>query len=61
MVGLPGVYCTFNDQSITKVTQNNTSMYTQGSLQQIFEIPNNNPMTSVYIYMYVFARFKGKY
>ena len=27
---------------ITKVTQNNTGMYTQGSSQQTFEIPNDN-------------------
>ena len=27
---------------ITKVTQNNTGMYTQGSSQQTFEILNNN-------------------
>ena len=27
---------------ITKVTQNNTGMYTQGSSQQTFEISNNN-------------------
>ena len=27
---------------ITKVTQNNTAMYTQESSQQTFEIPNNN-------------------
>ena len=27
---------------ITKVTQNNTGMYTQGSSQQTFETPNNN-------------------
>ena len=27
---------------LTKVTQNNTGMYTKGSSQQIFEIPNNN-------------------
>ena len=27
---------------VTKVTQNNTDMYTQGSSQQTFEIPNNN-------------------
>ena len=27
---------------ITKVTQNNTGMYTHGSSQQTFEIPNNN-------------------
>ena len=27
---------------ITKVTQNNTGMYTQESSQQTFEIPNNN-------------------
>ena len=27
---------------ITKVTQKNTGMYTKGSSQQTFEIPNNN-------------------
>ena len=27
---------------ITKVTQNNIGMYTKGSSQQTFEIPNNN-------------------
>ena len=27
---------------ITKVTQNNTGMYTKGSSQKTFEIPNNN-------------------
>ena len=27
---------------ITKVTQNNISMYSKGSSQQTFEIPNNN-------------------
>ena len=29
-------------QDITKVTHNNTGMYTKGSSQQTFEIPNNN-------------------
>ena len=27
---------------VTKVTQNNTSMYTKESSQQTFKIPNNN-------------------
>ena len=32
----------FAHSSITKVTQNNTGMYTKGSSQQTFGIPNNN-------------------
>ena len=31
-----------NTSIITKVTQNNTGMYTHGSYQQTFETPNNN-------------------
>ena len=30
------------EYSKTKVTQNNTDMYTKGSSQQTFETPNNN-------------------
>ena len=29
-------------QDITKVTHNNTDMYTKGSSHQTFETPNNN-------------------